>query len=123
MVYCEAKRIIEAYENKQGSIQSLISQSPSLVICFHWGCFFLILINFWDFVLFEIEQHKNSLTCLVLKTLNYEKLLKKLIKHSKLLEREQFLGEKLAQLLVYDVLFGMGVRGKFKVNLSNNYSY
>ena len=32
-----------------------------------------------------------------------------------MLENEKFLGDKLAQLLVYDVLFGMGVRGKFKV--------
>lgn len=32
-----------------------------------------------------------------------------------MLEREQFLGDVLAQLLIYDVLFGVGVRGKFKV--------
>lgn len=31
MVYCEAKRILLAYENKQGSIQSLISQSQCQV--------------------------------------------------------------------------------------------
>ncbi len=35
-----------------------------------------------------------------------------------MLEREKFLGDKLAQLLVYDVLFGFGVRGKFKVIIS-----
>ncbi len=27
MVYCEAKRILTAYENKEGSIQSLINKS------------------------------------------------------------------------------------------------
>ncbi len=27
MVYCEAKRILEAYEKKEGSIQSLINKS------------------------------------------------------------------------------------------------
>lgn len=31
MVYAEAKRIMIAYENKQGSIQSLIAQSQSQV--------------------------------------------------------------------------------------------
>jgi hypothetical protein len=50
-----------------------------------------------------------------MKTLCYQKLLNKIIKRSKMLEREKFLGDKLAQLLVYDVLFGFGVRGKFKV--------
>ena len=52
-----------------------------------------------------------------MRTLCYEKVLKKIVKRSKMLEREQYLGEILAQLLVYDVLFGMGVRGKFKVDL------
>jgi hypothetical protein len=50
-----------------------------------------------------------------MKTISYKKLLNKIIKRSKILERETFLGDKLAQVLVYDVLFGMGVRGKFKV--------
>ena len=50
-----------------------------------------------------------------MKTISYKKLLNKIIKKSKMLENEKFLGDKLAQLLVYDVLFGMGVRGKFKV--------
>jgi hypothetical protein len=50
-----------------------------------------------------------------MKAISYKKLLNKIIKKSKLLERETFLGDKLAQVLVYDVLFGMGVRGKFKV--------
>lgn len=31
------------------------------------------------------------------------------------------MGEKLAQLLVYDVLFGMGVRGKFRSAMKRNY--
>jgi hypothetical protein len=56
-----------------------------------------------------------------MRTLSSQKLLKKVIKRSKMLEREQFLGEKLAQLLTYDVLFGQGVRGKFKVvNINQN---
>jgi hypothetical protein len=55
---------------------------------------------------FLIKKHKNSLTCLILKTLSYKKLLEKIIRRSKMLEREKFLGEKLAHLLVYDVLFG-----------------
>lgn len=50
-----------------------------------------------------------------MKTMSYKKILNKIIKKSKMLENEKFLGDKLAQLLVYDVLFGMGVRGKFKV--------
>lgn len=36
MVYCEAKRILLAYENKQGSIQSLISQSQCQVKSPHY---------------------------------------------------------------------------------------
>ena len=63
-------------------------------------------------------QHKNSLTLLIMRTLSSQKILNKVIKRSKMLERENFLGDKLAQLLVYDVLFGMGVRGKFKVSLT-----
>lgn len=39
-----------------------------------------------------------------------------------MLERENFLGDKLAQLLTYDVLFGQGVRGKFKGTMKRNYS-
>ena len=54
-----------------------------------------------------------------MRTLSSQKLLKKVIKRSKMLERELFLGEKLAQLLTYDVLFGQGVRGKFKVSKFN----
>ena len=45
----------------------------------------------------------------------------KIIEKSKILEKEQFLGEVLAQLLVYDVLFGIGVRGKFKGLVKRNY--
>lgn len=57
-----------------------------------------------------------------MKTLCYKKLLDKIIKKSKLLEQEKFLGDKLAQMLVYDVLFGMGVRGKFKSSMKRNYA-
>ena len=39
-----------------------------------------------------------------------------------MLERENFLGDKLAQLLCYDVLFGIGVRGKFKGTMKRNYA-
>lgn len=39
-----------------------------------------------------------------------------------MLERETFLGDKLAQLLTYDVLFGQGVRGKFKGTMKRNYT-
>ena len=56
-----------------------------------------------------------------MRTLSSQKLLKKIIKRSKMLERENFLGEKLAQLLSYDVLFGQGVRGKFKGTMKRNY--
>jgi hypothetical protein len=55
-----------------------------------------------------------------MKTLSYKKLLNKIIKKSNILEREKFLGEKLGQLLIYDVVFGMGVRGKFKVLFLNS---
>ncbi len=52
---------------------------------------------------------------MVIKVLKHRKLLVKIIKRAKLLDKEQFLGDILAQILVYDVLFGVGVRGKFKV--------
>ncbi|CAF0961982.1 unnamed protein product [Brachionus calyciflorus] len=93
----QSKQLLPIKEDikNQGSIQSLIGQS---------NC-----------------QHKNSLTCLIMKTLSYKKLLDKIIKRSKMLEKEKFLGDKLAQLLVYDVLFGMGVRGKFKSAIKRNY--
>ncbi len=57
-----------------------------------------------------------------MRTLASQKILRKIIKRSKMLERENFLGEKLAELLVYDVLFGMGVRGKFKGTMKRNYT-
>jgi putative methyltransferase len=57
-----------------------------------------------------------------MKSISYKKLLNKIIKKSKLLDREKFLGDKLAQMLVYDVLFGMGVRGKFKSAMKRNYA-
>lgn len=57
-----------------------------------------------------------------MRTLACQKLLKRLIKKSKMLDREKFLGEKLAQLLVYDVIFGQGVRGKFKGTMKRNYT-
>ena len=57
-----------------------------------------------------------------MRTLSSQKLLKKIIKRSKMLERENFLGDKLAQLLSYDVLFGQGVRGKFKGTMKRNYT-
>ncbi len=56
-----------------------------------------------------------------MRTLACQKLLKKIVKKSKMLERENFLGEKLAVLLTYDVLFGQGVRGKFKGTMKRNY--
>lgn len=59
---------------------------------------------------------------MILKSLSYKKLLNKIIKKSKLLEREKFMGDKLAMLLVYDVLFGMGVRGKFRSAMKRNYA-
>lgn len=97
MVYCEAKRILEAYEKKEGSIQSLINKSL-------------------------YQKFKGSLTLLIMRTLTCQKLLKKVVKKSKMLERENFLGEKLAVLLSYDVLFGQGVRGKFKGTMKRNYN-
>lgn len=57
-----------------------------------------------------------------MRTLNSQKLLQKIIKRSKMLERENFLGEKLAELLSYDVLFGQGVRGKFKGTMKRNFA-
>lgn len=57
---------------------------------------------------------------MILKSLSYKKLIDKIIKKSKLLERETFMGDKLARLLVFDVLFGMGVRGKFKSAMKRN---
>ena len=115
MVYGEAKRILHAYENKEGSIQSLINKSmcqvrlASVKIQFGFYKYNHCVMSFF------FNKHKNSLTCMIMKNLCYQKLLNKLIKRSSLLERETYLGEKLAQLLVYDVLFGIGVRGKFKV--------
>jgi 25S rRNA (cytosine2278-C5)-methyltransferase len=95
MLYFESKRILNAYENKEGSIDSLISKSQF--------------------------QNKALLKALVSKILQYRNLLNKIIKRSKILEREQYLGETLAQLLVYDVLFGTGVRGKFKSVVKRNF--
>lgn len=62
------------------------------------------------------------MTLLIMRTLACQKLLKKIVKKSKMLEREKFLGDKLAQLLAYDVLFGQGVRGKFKGTCKRNYA-
>jgi hypothetical protein len=50
--------------------------------------------------------------------MQHRSLLQTIVERSQLLEREKFLSNDLALILIYDQVFGTRVRGKFKVRMS-----
>ncbi len=52
---------------------------------------------------------------LLSRVIQHRSLLQIIIDRSQLLEREKFLSNDLALILIYDQVFGTRVRGKFKV--------
>ena len=52
---------------------------------------------------------------LLSRVMDHRILLQMIVDRSKLLERENYLSDDLALILVYDQIFGTRVRGKFKV--------
>jgi hypothetical protein len=52
---------------------------------------------------------------LLARVIQHRSLLQTIVDQSKLLEREKFLSNDLALILIYDQVFGTRVRGKFKV--------
>jgi hypothetical protein len=55
---------------------------------------------------------------LLSRVIQQRSLLQTIIDRSQLLEREKFLSNDLALILIYDQIFGTHVRGKFKVRMS-----
>ncbi len=52
---------------------------------------------------------------LISRVIQHRSLLQTIVDRSQLLEKEKFLANNLALILVYDQVFGTRVRGKFKV--------
>jgi len=52
---------------------------------------------------------------LLSRVIQHRSLLQTIVDRSQLLEREKFLANDLALILIYDQVFGTRVRGKFKV--------
>jgi hypothetical protein len=52
---------------------------------------------------------------LLARVIQHRSLLQTIVDQSRLLEREKFLANDLALILIYDQVFGTHVRGKFKV--------
>ncbi|CAF0806136.1 unnamed protein product [Didymodactylos carnosus] len=65
-------------------------------------------------------NNKPQLLALVSRCVKNRTILQTIVDRSKLLEREQFLSNDLALILVYDAIFGVGVRGKFKGVIKRN---
>lgn len=55
---------------------------------------------------------------LISRVIQQRTLLQTIVDRSKLLERETFLSNDLALILIYDQVFGTRVRGKFKVRMN-----
>ncbi|XP_070538415.1 28S rRNA (cytosine-C(5))-methyltransferase-like [Ptychodera flava] len=92
MLYVEASRIISIARHKKGSVKSLVNSSKL--------------------------KHKKQLNALVCGTLKYASITAQIIKDTKLLQHEKYLKKKpiLAEILVYEHLFGKGLKcgGKLK---------
>ncbi|XP_077998543.1 28S rRNA (cytosine-C(5))-methyltransferase-like [Glandiceps talaboti] len=86
MLYFEAATIIDEVKKKKGSVKSLVLG----------GKF----------------KNKKQLFALVCETLKYTTLIDKILRETKLLQREKFLKKNptLAQVLVYEHLFGKGIQ-------------
>ncbi len=54
---------------------------------------------------------------LLSRVIQHRSLLQTILDRSQLLERETFLSNDLALILIYDQVFGTRVRGKFKVRI------
>ena len=66
-------------------------------------------------------QNKKQLYAVVCETLKYRKVIREIIKTTKLIKLERALSQEVAELLVHDFLFGRGIHGapkKLKVIIS-----
>ncbi|CAF1684538.1 unnamed protein product, partial [Adineta ricciae] len=66
--------------------------------------------------------NKPQLLALLSRVVQHRSLLQTIVDRSQLLERETFLANDLALILIYDQVFGTHVRGKFKGMLKRNQS-
>ncbi|CAF4480589.1 unnamed protein product [Rotaria socialis] len=89
MLYQEVYRLWQIHQKTNRSIRSLVAQS--------------------------LYKNKPQLLALISRVIQHRTLLQTIIDRSQLLEREKFLSNDLALILVYDQVFGTHVRGKFKV--------
>jgi len=60
---------------------------------------------------------------LISRVIQHRELLQTIVDRIQLLDRETFLANDLALILIYDQVFGTGVRGKFKVNSSTFFRF
>ncbi|CAF3789340.1 unnamed protein product [Adineta steineri] len=96
MLYQEVYRLWQINQKTNRSIRSLVAQST--------------------------YKNKPQLLALISKVIQHRALLQTIIDRSQLLEREKFLSNELALILIYDQVFGTHVRGKFKGMLKRNQS-
>ncbi|CAM4810609.1 unnamed protein product [Rotaria magnacalcarata] len=92
----EVYRLWQIHQKTNRSIRSLVAQS--------------------------LYKNKPQLLALISRVIQHRTLLQTIIDRSQLLEREKFLSNDLALILVYDQVFGTHVRGKFKGMLKRNQS-
>ncbi|XP_078699500.1 28S rRNA (cytosine-C(5))-methyltransferase-like [Branchiostoma floridae x Branchiostoma belcheri] len=96
MLYTEVAAILQKLENKKGTVKSLVYNS----------------------------QHKNKrqLYALLCETLKYGSIIDDIITSTQLLKREKFLKKHMAQVLVYEQLFGKGLQvgGKYREAMNRN---
>ncbi|CAF1342463.1 unnamed protein product [Rotaria sordida] len=96
MLYQETYRLWQIHQKTNRSIRSLVAQS--------------------------LYKNKPQLLALLSKVIQHRSLLQTIIDRCQLLEREKFLSNDLALILIYDQIFGPRVRGKFKGMLKRNQS-
>ncbi|XP_077868127.1 28S rRNA (cytosine-C(5))-methyltransferase-like [Saccoglossus kowalevskii] len=92
MLYTQAARVIESTQEQKGSLKSLVFASKA--------------------------KNQKQLYALVCETLKFRDIINTIVKETALFKREKFLKKNpvLAQVLVYEFLFGKGIRcsGKMK---------
>ncbi|XP_066274764.1 28S rRNA (cytosine-C(5))-methyltransferase-like isoform X1 [Branchiostoma lanceolatum] len=96
MLYTEVAAILLKLENKGGTVKSLVYNSR--------------------------HENKRQLYALLCETLKYASIIDDIITSTQLLKREKFLKKHMAQVLVYEQLFGKGLQvgGKYREALNRN---
>ncbi|XP_035687583.1 28S rRNA (cytosine-C(5))-methyltransferase-like isoform X2 [Branchiostoma floridae] len=96
MLYTEVAAILLKLDNKEGTVKSLVYNSR--------------------------HKNKRQLYALLCETLKYGSIIDDIITSTQLLKREKFLKKHMAQVLVYEQLFGKGLQigGKYREAMNRN---